>query len=51
MVAKVNDVVVNSAAKRLGAEGLKFFNMSKIVAGQKKISYSVPTAGELDYRL
>ena len=43
--------MLNSGANASGAEGLKFFNMPKIVAGQKKISYSVPLAGELDYRL
>jgi len=35
----------------MGAKGPKFFNMPKIVAGQKKFGYSMPVAGEFDYRL
>jgi len=51
MSAIVNDFVADSATKRCEAEGLKFFSAPKIVAGQKKIGYFMPRAGEFDYRL
>jgi hypothetical protein len=38
-------------SQKMGAEGLKFSSMCKIVAGQQKIRYSMPVAGEFDYRL